>query len=354
MSIRSAATLLFAALGFAATAVAAAPGRPTLAVTMTNDAATNRIQVYDAASQTLLQSLPTAGAGGAAGNAHGVRQFDGVLFAAVNTGSGTVAIFRRDGDRLNFAQLVATTSAPLSVDFGNGHLYVAGTTSVDSFPLHGYAVGARDGSASLQLAGGGVPPAGATAQVGVVDDATLLVTLKSDPTPGTVDVVGLDTGGAITGAVAPVSAPDGSLTPFGFAVYPDGTALITLAHSNQNGLFRDGVFTAVVDSGVMANCWMTRAGKYAFTANTGSRTISRIVGTGNNVFVDATTAATITTGGPSDIDADGTVLGVIDRAGGASHLTLFEIDGYGELTSMGGAIPLGVPGANGVAIMSPR
>ena len=48
------------------------------------------------------------------------------------------------------------------------------------------------------------PPDGNTAQVGVVDEAHLLVTLKADPDPGTVDVVALD-----HGAVSGVSADSG-------------------------------------------------------------------------------------------------------------------------------------------------
>ena len=83
------------------------------------------------------------------------------------------------------------------------------------------------------------------------------------------------------------------------------------------GLFRDGAFTSVVDATQAADCWMTRAGKYVFTANTGSKTISRLVGTGNNVFVDASVAATISTGGaPADIDTNEGVLGVIDHGAG--------------------------------------
>jgi hypothetical protein len=352
--IRSAAALVFAAFGIAGQSPAVAAGGLTLAVTMTNNASANRIQVYDVESQSLLQTLDTGGAGGAGGNARGVRQFDGVLFAAVNNGSNTVSIFRRAGNALQPAGIVATTGAPLSIDFGNGHMYVANATTVDSFPVHGYAVGGRDGTATLQLAEGGAPPAGATSQVGVVDETSVLVTLKSDPSPGTVDVVALDANGAITGSVTPVAGPDPSSAPFGFVVYPDGTAVITLAHTNENGLFRDGAFVAHVASGVTANCWAARLGKYTFTANTGSRTISRLVGTGHHVFSDAITAATITTGGPSDIDADGTTLGVIDRGGGASRLTLFDVNEYGELTQKAGAIALGVPGANGVAILSPR
>ena len=104
-----------------------------------------------------------------------------------------------------------------------------------------------------------LPPNGSTAQVGVINERRLLVTLKTDPDPGTVDIVPLRDG-AVTGAApVAVSAPAGTLTPFGFAVYPDGTAVITLAHSNQDGLFRNGAFTSVIDAGQAAPCWMTKS-----------------------------------------------------------------------------------------------
>ena len=186
---------------------------------------------------------------------------DGELFAAVNNGSNTVAIYRRDGNRLRFDKLVTTTSAPVSVDFGHDHLYVAGATTVDSFVLHRHRVEWMDGTTGLELAGGGVPPNGSTAQVGVLNERRLLVTLKTDPDPGTVDIVSLRDG-AITGAApAAVSAPAGTLTPFGFSVYPDGTAVITLAHSGQDGLFRNGAFTSVIGAGQAAPCWTTKSWK---------------------------------------------------------------------------------------------
>src|SRR6476661_4388820 len=98
----------------------------TLAVVMTNDEDANQIQVYDTRTHTLLQTLPTHGKGGVSNNARGVRQYRGEWFAAVNFESSSVALFHRDGDRLKFDQVVTTTSAPVSVDFGNDHLYVAG------------------------------------------------------------------------------------------------------------------------------------------------------------------------------------------------------------------------------------
>jgi hypothetical protein len=327
--------------------------RRTLVVTMTNDAARNELKVYDADSGALLQTASTHGKGGVAGNARGVKQYRGELFAAVNNGSNTVAVYRRDGDRLTFDKLVTTTSAPVSLDFGNDHMYVAGATTVDSFLLHDRRVERMDGTTVLELAGGGPPPAGSTAQVGVVDDGHGLVTLKTDPLPGTVDVVPLHRGAVIDAAPTAVSAPAGTLTPFGFAAYPDGTAVITLAHSNHDGLFRDGVFAVEITAGQTAPCWITRVGKYVFTANTGSKTISRLIGTGANVFVDQSVAATVVGGGsPSDIDADGGVLGVLDRGAGQAHLSLFTYNAFGELAASGAPITIGAPNANGVAILA--
>jgi hypothetical protein len=332
--------------------VRADSGDATLVITMSNDSVANAIQVYDAATHALLQTLPTQGQGGVGGNARGVRQYNGFV-AAVNNGSNSVAVYRRQGNGLKFEQLVTTSSAPVSIDFGNDHMYVAGATTVDSFVISGAAVLGLDGTTTLQLAAGGPPPDGSTAQVGVINDRQLLVTLKTDPDPGTVDIVALDRG-AVTGTPTAVSAPAGTLTPFGFSVDPDGSALITLAHSDQNGIFRDGAFTAVILAGQAAPCWATRVGKYVFTANTGSKTISRLVGTGNNVFVDAVVAANVTPGGsPADIDADNGVLGVVDRGAGQAHLSLFTYNAFGELTASGTPIALGAPAANGVAIVPP-
>jgi hypothetical protein len=327
----------------------------TLAVTMTNDTVSNAVRVYNAATHALLQTVPTQGQGGVGGNARGVRQYRGELVAAVNNGSNTVAVYRRQGDGLKFEKLVTTTSAPVSIDFGNDHMYVAGATTVDSFVINGNTVGWRDGTTTLQLATGDVPPNGSTAQIATLNNRRLLVTLKTDPDPGTVDSIALEDDGAVSDALpAAVSAPAGSLTPFGFSVYPDGSAVITLAHSNQDGLFRNGTFTKIIDAGQAAPCWMTRAGKYLFTANTGSKTISRLIATGNNVFVDAVVAANVTGGGsPSDIDSGNGVLGVIDRGAGLAHLSLFTYNGFGELTASGAPIALGAPAANGIAIVPP-
>jgi len=126
------AVLASLAIGAVTAGVHASGQRRTLVVTMTNDENSNQIKVYDAESHALLQTLSTHGKGGVGGNARGIKQYDGGLVAAVNNGSGSVAVFRRDGDGLKFEKVIPTTSAPVSVDFGNDHLYVAGATTVDS------------------------------------------------------------------------------------------------------------------------------------------------------------------------------------------------------------------------------
>src|SRR5213595_1448669 len=95
---RNTAALLILAASMAG--VHADQGGTTLAVVMTNDPQANQIEVYDTRTQALLQTLSTHGKGGVGGNARGVRQYQGEIFAAVNNGSNTVAVYRRDGDGL--------------------------------------------------------------------------------------------------------------------------------------------------------------------------------------------------------------------------------------------------------------
>ena len=108
-----------------------------------------------------------------------------------------------------------------------------------------------------------------------------------------------------------------------------------------------------VIAGQAASCWMTRVGKYVFVANTGTQTISRLVGTGSNVFIDAQIAAQTPTGSRADLDADSGVLGVIDHGAGQSHLSIFAYNAFRELSAAGTTISVGVANANGVAILSP-
>jgi hypothetical protein len=62
----------------------------------------------------------------------------------------------------------------------------------------------------------------------------------------------------------------------------------------------------------------------------------------------------VTGGSPTDTDAAAHYLGVIDHTSGTgatSHVSLFTYNRFGELTAFGSPIDLGVPNANGMAIL---
>src|SRR5262249_41646519 len=96
--------------------------------------------------------VPTGGAGGASGNAGGVA-VDGKLAAAVNFGSSNVTIFVRRGNTMEPTQMIKTSSQPVSVAFGHGHLVVLGLTTAESFSTYGNRV-AQDNDGLVQLARG--------------------------------------------------------------------------------------------------------------------------------------------------------------------------------------------------------
>ena len=93
-----------------------------------------------------------------------MKQYSDALVAVVNNGSADIAVFVRVGNRLRIDKVVQTTSAPVSIDFGNDHLYVAGATTVDSSAIYHDNVAFRDGAAGFELATGGAP-----AHVDVID-----------------------------------------------------------------------------------------------------------------------------------------------------------------------------------------
>lgn len=320
-----------------------------LTVTMTNDPLDNKIQVYNTKTHLLIQTLRTYGKGGVKGNAFGIKQFNNKYLAVVNYGSRSVSVFIREGDRLKFKKTVMTSSSPVSIDFGYNHMYVAGSTTVDSF-LFGNLK--KDGSVKLALAEGGEPPLGSTGQISVVTKKNeLLVTLKNDPSPGTVDVISLHGDGSLSN-VTPIAAPSNTMAPFGFCVFEDGTALITLAHTNNLGLFRNNTFVNVINLGQNAPCWATKMDKYAFIINAGSRTISRIVSTGQNIFFDNLIAASITSGNPSDTDQNNGKLVVLAHNNNKSQLNFFRLNEFGDIIPDGNPVDINAfPNANGVSIM---
>jgi len=332
------------ALLTAASAVTRAEGRRTLVVTISNTA-DNQLLVYDT-SGTLLESVPTLGQGGVGGNAGGVEAFNGTV-AAVNFGSQSVTVFSSDGTGFELREIISTISPPVSVAFGKDHLYVLGTTTVESHRIGLDGIHAvADGAVALFAADG------SAAQVGVVGDR-LIVTEKS----GLIETIALQDG-APSGVPVSVALPaDARDTPFGL-ITRGANAYVTIAHSDVIGLVKNDTLVALAATGSnfpngpgqQAPCWIALVGPYLFTTNSPSHSISRLVAGGEHLILDDPVAAQ-TAGVPIDVAASGDLLAVVEVNGaGLSHLTQFRIDEDGRLTQTASSAI--ASGANGVAIVS--
>ena len=323
--------------------------RAPLFLTATNGA-TNYLAVINTATRE-ASYLPTGGSGGASGNANSVA-VEGRMVAVANFGTSNVTVFVRRGESLEAAGVIQTASAPVSVAFGHGHLVVLGQMTAESFPVYGETVGkTADGSVRLMKADK------SAAQIAVFDGGVVYVE-KS----GGVALLDLPSNGftGLAGPSRPVTlpaAPDND-TPFGM-IARGANIYLTIAHSGAEVLISGG---KIISSAVgpvpykdadgkflHAPCWNTLHGQFLYSADSSGKQLLRFLVSDTNVFYDRAAVATFS-GGPTDLAAEGNLLGVIDGGDGTgSNVSLFAIDAEGGLTRKF-AIRIPAP-INGAAIM---
>jgi hypothetical protein len=142
-------------------------------------------------------------------------------------------------------------------------------------------------------------------------------------------------------------------TPFGL-VTRGADAYVTIAHANEIGLVRNNTVTAVTGSGTQASpCWLALDGPFLFSSNSPSHSISRYVVSGQSIVQTKAVAATLN-GSPTDIAyanvGNGGLAAVVDGNGAVSHLSIFRVDGSGNL-GLQGVATINTPTANGVAVV---
>ena len=336
MQFRRFFSLVVPVMGLAVGAFAAMDSNA-LVVTASN-AANNQLLVYNTAGK-LVQTISTQGQGGASGNAGGIEVHGG-LVAVVNYGSQNVTLFERSGNGFRLAQVVPTVTKPVSVAFGDGHLYVLGATAVESHWMFGPFVStSADGTAKLLVGDG------SAAQV-VVAANQLVITEKSN----VIETVSLARDGAINGsATAVTNIPSNVNTPFGM-VARGNDAYVTIAHANETSLVRNGTVLTVTGSGTqMSPCWLALEGPFLFSSNSPSKSISRYAVYGQKIVQDAAVAASLN-GTPTDIAYAGGMIAVIDGSGSVTHLSMFSVDEDGNLTLLQAADTI-TGAANGVGIV---
>ena len=320
----------------AATAVQADSANDALVVTASN-ATANQLLVYNTGG-TLIQTVPTGGQGGVSGNAGGIEA-RGNLIAVVNFGSLNVSLFERGSNGVQMTQLVPTIANPVSVAFGASHLYILGTTEVESHRMVGSKVDpVPDGEVSLVVADG------SAAQVGVLEHQ-LVITEKSNM----IETVNLFPGGAVGGIAKQVkNIPANVNTPLGL-VTRDDNAYVTIAHANEISLVRNGAILTITNSGTQnAPCWLTLVGPYLYSSNSPSMSVSKYAVFGQRIVQVSAVAASFS-GAPTDIASAEGLVAVIDGSGSLSTLSIFSVDQDGNLTLQTASTISGA--ANGVAVV---
>jgi 6-phosphogluconolactonase (cycloisomerase 2 family) len=348
--------LLAIGWGAFAGSASAAHKSPGVVFTLGNQAAGNAVLVYDrsaAGTLTPAGSYPTGGNGTGAGlgsqgavvlAAHGHRLF------AVNAGSDSITEFKVNNDRLKWVATVPSGgSTPISLTYRKHVLYVlnsGGAGNVAGFKVHGESLTPIAGSTRLLGAGGSGP-----AQVAFTPDGNELVVTEKNS--NTIDVypVRRDVAGAPT-----VSASAGG-TPFGFDF--DGGHLLVSEAAGSASSYNVGPGGASVISGAVtthqaAPCWLiaTVDGRYAYTANAGSGTLSGFsVSSGGALTLLDPSGVTANLGAgshPTDetVSTDGAFL--YNLTDGLHRITGFGINANGSLTQVDQLAGLPV-GASGIA-----
>ena len=300
----------------------------------------NQLLIYNTTG-TLLEQQPTGGAGGVSGNAGGIAQ-NRERLAVVNFGSGNVSIFDKDPDHadLRYEKLVPAISNPVSVVFGNDHLYILSASYIESHRIDRYGVeSTADGEAKLVIGDG------SAAQVGTLR-GQLVISEKSN----TVETVNLDGQGAITGSTGLVAnIPANVNAPFGLATRGND-AYVTIAHANEISLVRNNAVLTVTGSGTQsAPCWVTLDGPFLFSSNSPSKSVSRYAVYGEKIIQDAAVVASFN-GNPTDITYRNDLAAVIDANGSVSHVSIFNVDEDGNFT-LKGLATINSTTTNGIAIV---
>lgn len=323
-----------AALHAATFGVSAVGGSGERAVyTLTNQTSGNAVAIFTRAADGRLTAAGTVSAGGRGTGAGLGSQgalapnAGGQLLFAVNAGSNEISAFAVNPDaRLSLATHVPSGGTrPISLTVHDQLLYVLNAGG--SGDISGFTIGANGALSPIPgstrpLTGAAVSPG----QVAFSPDGRLLVVTETTANRIAVYTVGPD--GVATG---PTSVASAGVTLFGFAFgLRDGLFVSEAAGTapsyevGENG--RLTVISGAVATHQGAPCWLvvTTDGRFAYTANTPSGTIS-----GFRVSPDASLTLLDASGRTATVGA-----GNIDLALTPDSRYLYQLNGSGTITAL--------------------
>lgn len=334
--------------------------------TLTNSPSGNAVAIFQRSADGSLTFAGTAatnglGTGAGLGSQSPVTlSKDGRWLFAVNPASNSVAAFKVLNSGL--LSLTSTISSggtlPISLTFDKDLLYVlnaGGNGNITGFKLDkaGQLLSLED--STRPLSGNSVGPA----QVAFSPNGKLLVV--TEKATNKIDTYTLDKSGLPS---QPEVSQSAGTTPFGFAFAKDDYLVVSEAFGGAaNGsaassykLENDGsinVISASEPTHQTAACWAvtTPNGKYAYTANAGSSSVTgyRVTHDGKLVQLNLQTGVTGSMpagSGPQDmaVSKDGNYLYVVDVRIG--KIAGFKIEANGQLSSLGefGNLSAGIVG----------
>ncbi|MEW6400653.1 MAG: beta-propeller fold lactonase family protein [Chloroflexota bacterium] len=349
--------------GFTSPAAAKQDKSPNAVYTITNAASGNEVLVYDRAedgSLTFQGAYSTDGLGSGAGlgsqGALALSDNYRWLFA-VNAGSNEISAFRVQEDGLELVDVVDSGGVqPISLTTHGKLLYVV--NAGESGNISGFEIG-NDGSlapiagSTQPLSNGGAGAAPGPAQISFGPDGDVLVVTEKASNL----IVTYQVEDGIAGI--PVAHDSAGATPFGFAFDKRDHLIVSEAFGGAAGASALSSYEVDEDDFELispsvpttqtAACWVviSKNGKYAYTTNTGSSSISsyRIGKDGSLTLLDAQAGLTGDGSRPIDMALSNNGRYLYAISGGTSTISIFQVKPDGSLVSLGKiSVPAGSVG----------
>jgi 6-phosphogluconolactonase (cycloisomerase 2 family) len=355
-----------AALGTAGTVAASGPTdhspRPVGHVyAISNGAAGNQLLVFDRGRDGSLVAdgaVATGGTGTGAGlgtqGAVAVAS-GGHVVLAVDPGSDQISTFVESGGRLVLVDTDASGGdQPSSITVHGRDVYVLNAGAGNNVS------GFRLGRSGLEPIPGSTQPLSAEgaggAQVSFTPDGRQLVVTEKNTNRIATFRVRRDV------AAPAVVSPSTGATPFGFAFGRRGELVVSNAAGGAAGASSVSTYAVgddgrahpldgPVPTGQTSACWLVVDGRYAYTANTGSGTLSGFAIDRQGVLAPLNSDGLTATAGPGAADSAVTPDGgfLYERNGGDQSIGIFSVGRDGSLTNLGFVTGL-PPSAAGLAV----
>ncbi|MBI5565931.1 MAG: beta-propeller fold lactonase family protein [Chloroflexi bacterium] len=361
------AAVLMVSLALSGAGTAAAAGDGGAVYTLTNAAAGNEVVIFNRAADGTLMAAGTVatgglGTGGGLGSQGALTlSKNGKWLFAVSAGSNDVAVFAVSASGLTLVDKVASGGErPISVTNYKNVVYVlnaGGSGNITGFTLSKRGKLTPIADSTRNLSNNGVGAAPGPAQIEFSPDGEVLVV--TEKATNLIDTYAVDEDG-LAGSVT--THPSAGVTPFGFAFTRRGTLIVSEAaggavnasSASSYDVSADGfeLISAAVPTNQTAACWVvvTKNGKYAYTTNTGSGSISgyRVSKDGSISLVNSQSGLTGTGSSPIDAALSRNSQYLYTLNAGAHTIAGFGVNADGSLISIGGVSGL-IAGAVGLA-----